>query len=125
VSTGRLLLDEMISPRVAEQLRQRGHNVIAVAERTDLVGMSDADVLTLGAQEVRVVVTLDIGDFARLGASVLSEGRSHSGILYAATAAFPRRSAIIGALVRSLDAAIRSGDLPGHNQEGFLRRLPG
>ena len=125
MSTGRLLLDEMISPKVAQQLRRRGHDGIAVAERPDLVGMSDAELLTLATEEERIVVTLDIEDFARLGAAVLSESRSHSGILYAATATFPRRRAIIGALVSSLDAAMRAEDLPGRDQEGFLRRLPG
>ena len=124
MSEGRLLLDEMISPRVADQLRRRGHDVIAIAERPDLVGMSDDEVLTVAAEEERVVVTRDIGDFARLAAALLREGRSHSGLLYLAPA-FPSGRAAVGALVRSLDAVMHAGHLPRPDEEGFLLRPPG
>jgi Domain of unknown function (DUF5615) len=35
----RLLLDEHYSPEIARQLRKRGHDIVAVAERADLVGL--------------------------------------------------------------------------------------
>jgi hypothetical protein len=41
----RLLLDEMYTAAVAEQLRRRNHDVIAVAERADLRGTLDEDLL--------------------------------------------------------------------------------
>jgi hypothetical protein len=37
-SDATLLLDEMFSPAIAAELRQRGHDVIAVADRADLPG---------------------------------------------------------------------------------------
>jgi hypothetical protein len=37
----RLLLDEMFSPAIAAELRELGHDVIAVADRADLRARSD------------------------------------------------------------------------------------
>ncbi|MDT5026228.1 MAG: hypothetical protein QOE61_2654, partial [Micromonosporaceae bacterium] len=39
-----LLLDEMFPPGLAAALRDRDHNVLAVAERVDMRSMTDADV---------------------------------------------------------------------------------
>jgi hypothetical protein len=40
----RLLLDEMFSPAIAAELRERGHEVIAVADRPDLPAKSDEEI---------------------------------------------------------------------------------
>lgn len=39
-----LLLDEMFSPRVADQLQQRGHDVLALVADPDLRALADAEV---------------------------------------------------------------------------------
>ena len=39
----RLLLDEMLSARIAEQLRDRGHDVTAVDGSPHLRGLADPD----------------------------------------------------------------------------------
>lgn len=39
----KLLLDEQISGKVAERLRGRGHDVVAVTDEPDLRGMRDPD----------------------------------------------------------------------------------
>jgi predicted nuclease of predicted toxin-antitoxin system len=44
-SRARLLLDEMFSPTLAAALRDLGHDVIAVAERSDLRSMTDSEIL--------------------------------------------------------------------------------
>lgn len=118
----RLLLDEMISPKVAAQLRDRGHEVYAIAERADLVALPDDEVLALGAVERRIVVTLNIGDFAILDGRWRSQGRTHGGLSYVATSAFPQDRAFVGALVASLDGAARAGELPGQGEARFLTR---
>lgn len=53
----KLLLDEMYSPSVAEVLRGRAVDTIAVTERDDLQGLSDTDLLQGAMLEGRVVVT--------------------------------------------------------------------
>jgi hypothetical protein len=85
-----LLLDEMLSPTIAQKLRERGHDVYAISERPDLVGLPDEQVLGLGAVEARAVVTLNIADFAALHADWQARGRGHAGIVFVSNAAFPK-----------------------------------
>jgi hypothetical protein len=102
----RLLLDEHLSPIVARSLRDRGHDVIAVAERTDLRGAEDEAILLAAAAEDRVVVTADTEDFARLGASRLRDRHWHAGIILAPPGTFPRSRDGSGLLIRALDALL-------------------
>jgi predicted nuclease of predicted toxin-antitoxin system len=124
VSRG-LLLDEMLSPKIAEQLRRRGHDVYAITERPDLVGLPDGQVLTLGEQEDRVVVTANIADFAALHADWQGRGRPHCGLLYVSTATFPQDRTFLGSLVDSLDQAMRSNNLPNSDETRCLSRASG
>lgn len=120
--TRALLLDEMLSSKVAVQLRQRGHDAFAVTERADLVGISDEQILALSADEGRIVVTLNISDFAGLHTEWQAEGRSHAGLVYVSTATFPQDRAFLGSLIESLHQASAAGDLPGSDETRFLRR---
>ncbi len=43
------LLDEQLSPQIAVLLRQRGYDVVAVADRTDLDGRSDRMILEIAS----------------------------------------------------------------------------
>lgn len=118
----RLLLDEMISPKVAQQLRARGHDVVAVAERADLVQSADEQVLRQSAQEDRVLVTHDVADFAVLAGQWAAQGRAHTGIVFVSGTAFPQDRSLLGALVTALHAA-SGGQLPGPGATEFLTRL--
>lgn len=69
-----LLLDEMISPKVAEQLRALGVDVVAISESPTLRRTPDPDVLELAAGQARVLVTDNIKDFAPLNASWAAQG---------------------------------------------------
>lgn len=120
--TRALLLDEMLSPKVAEQLRLRGHDAYAITERPDLVGLSDEQVLAVSADEGRIVVTLNIADFAGLHAEWQARGRSHGGLMYVSTATFPQDRAFLGSLVSSLHKAAQAQGLPGSDETRFLRR---
>jgi len=120
--TRRLLLDETLSPTIAVQLRGRGHEVSAITERPDLYGLSDEQVLAMGADEGLAVVTLNIADFAALHSDWQALGRSHGGIVYVSTATFPQDRSFLGAVASSLDAAQRAGALPGPDETGFLVR---
>ncbi len=124
MTVGRLLLDEMLSPTIAEQLRARGHDVVAVSERSDVAQLPDEQVLAWATEERRAVVTLDIADFAALDAQWKSQRRAHAGVLYVTSAAFPQDRSFLGAVVAALDVAAQRGELPGADETRFLARRP-
>jgi hypothetical protein len=82
--------DEHVSRAVVRGLRQRGVDVLTVAE-AGMLGASDADHLERARNEERVVFTQD-DDFLRMHAA----GTAHAGIVYA-----PQRTSI-GEIVRGL-----------------------
>ena len=113
----RLLLDEHYATEVASALRDRGYDVIAVAERQDLRRRMDIDVLVAAAEEGRVVVTEDAKDFVPIGLRRLPSREPHSGIVLVSPRAVPRSRNGFGLLIRALDALLVAhpgdGDLVG------------
>ena len=77
----RALVDEQLSPQIAARLRQAGYDVVAVAEREDLVGRSDRGVLEVAAAEERAVITNNVKDFRPLAAERLALGQTHAGLI--------------------------------------------
>lgn len=77
----RALLDEQLSPQIAALLRQSGHDVVAVAERGDLIGRSDRIILDLASAERRAVITNNMKDFRPLAAERLARGQRHGGLI--------------------------------------------
>ncbi len=75
------LLDEQLSPRVAELLRDRGHDAQAVVDQRDLAGRSDRVILEIAATEERAVITNNVKDFRPLAAERLARGESHAGLI--------------------------------------------
>jgi predicted nuclease of predicted toxin-antitoxin system len=75
------LLDEQLSPRIAELLRNRGHDVQAVTDRSDLAGQSARVILEVAAAEDRAVITNNVKDFRPLAAERLARGESHAGLI--------------------------------------------
>jgi predicted nuclease of predicted toxin-antitoxin system len=75
------LIDEQLSPQIAALLRQAGYDVVAVAERDDLVGSSDTIVLEVAVTEERAVITNNVKDFRPLAAQRLAQGRTHAGLI--------------------------------------------
>jgi predicted nuclease of predicted toxin-antitoxin system len=75
------LVDEQLSPQIAVLLRQAGHDVEAVAERSDLAGRSDLFVFEAACSENRAVITNNIRDFRPLAAQWLAQGRVHAGLI--------------------------------------------
>lgn len=86
----KLLLDEMYASGVAALLRDWGHDVVAVKERRDLIGLSDEYLLRTATAEGRAVVTEDVHDFAALDRHISAAGQNHSGLVLAHTRRFPR-----------------------------------
>lgn len=101
----RLLIDEMWPATLAEGLRRRGHDVIAVMERSDLAHRGDDVVFDHAGKEGRVVFTENVPDFVPLAIGVLSTGGTFPGLLLTSNAAWPRGSPrTLGRVVRALDA---------------------
>ena len=98
----RLLLDEHISPIVAEQLRSRGHDAVAALE-VSLTGVDDPGVLAWAASARRAVVTSNIQDFRPLHAASLTRGAAHHGIILVPTSRYSLRRDRLGTIVAALD----------------------
>lgn len=96
----RLLLDEHLSPRIADALVAAGVDTVAVARRPDLLGHDDATLLAVATAEGCALVTRDVVDFTRLARELAADGRSHGGIVLVPSRA--RGAADIRALVRAL-----------------------
>ncbi|MDA0269563.1 MAG: DUF5615 family PIN-like protein [Chloroflexi bacterium] len=104
----KLLLDEMWPPSIARTLRERGHDVIAVAERDDLRSQPDEYIFAAAQVEGRVIVTENVADFRRLAEEFVRLGRTHPGLIYTTNRQFPRADArtpgsLNRALLRLLD----------------------
>jgi predicted nuclease of predicted toxin-antitoxin system len=100
----KLLLDEHYSPRIAVELRRRGHDVVAVRERTELRGLSDHALFALMAAERRAIVTEDAADFLPIVRAATVRGTDHFGVVLTSPRQFPRTVRSIGRLVAALDA---------------------
>ncbi len=98
----RLLLDEHISAVVAEQLRRRGHDVVALTE-VELQGSGDEAILVHAIENGRTLVTNNIRDFRPLHARYLTTGVMHYGIVLVPTSAYSLKRAGFGALIHALD----------------------
>jgi hypothetical protein len=104
----RLLLDEHYSQQIARQMRDAGHDVIAVAERADLIGTADRDLLRRCACEGRALLTNNVEDFVILARELAAAGESHAGLVFTSDRSLPRSRAGIGGLVRALSALMQS-----------------
>ena len=121
----RLLLDEVISASVAVQLRERGHDVVAVqdAALAHLRGIDDAVLLDHAVHERRAVVTDNVPDLSRCHARRLEAGLTHFGLLLVTNETFPRHrhdlfvSRVLAALEHELEAH------PGDDDSSWIRWL--
>lgn len=102
----RLLLDEMWSSTIAEELRSRGHDVVAAAATDQVRGLSDEALLAYAKSERRVVATRDVGDFSELALRLQAEGRDHYGVILVSHR-FSTSKPGIGRIVRALEAVLR------------------
>jgi predicted nuclease of predicted toxin-antitoxin system len=100
----KLLVDQMWPAVLAEQLRRRGHDVIAVLEREDLLHTEDDAVFEAARRDGRAVFTENVGDYVPLATDSLGRGEDHCGLLLTSNSSFPRgHPRTLGRAVRALD----------------------
>jgi predicted nuclease of predicted toxin-antitoxin system len=100
----RLLLDANLSPRrVAAQLRERGHDVLALAEDADYEGLSDPQVFELAATARRVLITRNSRDFAPIAREWAEARQPHAGLILIWTLDHSQFSEIITGIEHQLD----------------------
>lgn len=116
------LLDEMFPAWIAEQLRERGHGVIAVLERVDLVGRPDQQVFSVAQRERRAVITENVRDFRLLARDLVAAGDVHHGLVLTSNHRFPRgRRETAGRLLEALAALLdATPDEPPSSREHWL-----
>lgn len=101
----KLLVDEMWPATLAEELRRRGHDAVAVGEGPGLAHRGDDVLFDHAGKEARVVFTENVPDFVPLATGVLSTGGTFPGLLLTSNAAWPRGNpGTLGRVVRALDA---------------------
>jgi predicted nuclease of predicted toxin-antitoxin system len=104
----RLLLDEHFSFRIAEALRTRGHDAVAMCERPDLREMPDEDLLRCAHANGRALVTENVQDFLPIHGRFLAHGEQHSGLVLTSDGKFPRTRAGTGRLIAALAGLVAS-----------------
>jgi hypothetical protein len=112
-----LLLDEMFTDDIAQQLRTKGYDVISVVTDPALMGLPDDQILAYAAAEGRALVTANVKDFVPLDARYRAADQSHAGLILVSTKTFPQNrgfpSAVTTALATLLSgtAKIQSGQV--------------
>src|SRR5215469_10279556 len=103
-----LLLDEMLSDRIAKRLRAKGHDVVSVVGDAALVALADDQVLAHATSDGRAVGTANIRDFMALDGQYRSAGLSHAGLILVSAKAFPQDRSFAGALTSALATLLDS-----------------
>jgi predicted nuclease of predicted toxin-antitoxin system len=118
----RLLLDEMLTPVIARELRARGHDAEAVAGHPDRQSLSDPEIIALARAEHRAVVTNNVQDFRPLHTEAITPGGpGHYGMIFI-PGGYRRAKADTGKIVGALEAilAAHPGDADLANGEAWL-----
>jgi Domain of unknown function (DUF5615) len=116
-----LLLDEMFSGAIAEQLRAKGHDVLAVVADPALVGLPDEQILAHAASTRRALVTANIRDFIPLDARYRAASQEHAGLILISAKTFPQGRSYTSAITSALTALL---DQPAQIQPGQVTFLP-
>jgi hypothetical protein len=117
-----LLLDEMFSDDVAQQLRAKGYDVISVVADPALIGLPDDQVLAYATTEGRALVTANIKDFVPLDGRYRAAGHSHAGLILVSTGTFPQNRGFLSAITASLTTLLSDTAKIQSGQVLFLTR---
>lgn len=115
-----LLLDEMHAPAVAATLRDRGHDVQAVAEQDMLRAMPDEHLFQWAGEHGRRLVTENVKDFVPLLRHAEESGEPITAVLFTSSRTFPRSRRNPGPLISALDAWLRASDAAERPPQDWL-----
>lgn len=118
----KLLLDEQISGKVAERLRDRGHDVIAATDDPSLRGLIDPDLFEVAQQQGRALVTYNRVDFEPIIREYAQMDREHHGLVIVQPRRFP--SGEFSRLVAAFEGLLQ-GVHPGKNFVLWLQEPSG
>jgi hypothetical protein len=110
----------MFAPTIAAALRDMGHDVIAVAEHTDMRAMTDDEVYAWAASHGRWLLTENVKDFRPLLLRMPQADATAAGILYTSNRAFPRSRKNPGPLIQALHAWLLNGPPEAPLSEDWL-----
>ncbi len=116
------MLDEMLSPAIARELRARGHDVQAVAGHSEWAALSDPEVMAPARTERRAVVTNNLCDYRPLHADAVTPGGpGHFGMIFR-PGSYRRTKADVGRIISALEAKLTEypGDEDLANGECWL-----
>lgn len=105
----KLLLDEMYTPTIAEQLRARGRDAASIhdPEYRMLEGEPDDEVWAAAIADERALVSENVQDFRRIEANALARAQPVARLIFTTDRQFPRGDpATLGRLVTALDALL-------------------
>jgi hypothetical protein len=103
-----LLLDEMFTDDIAQQLRTKGYDVISVVADPALAGLPDDQIPAYATTEGRALVTANIKDFIPLDTRYRAADQSQAGLILVSTKTFPQNRGFPSAVATAL-AVLVSG----------------
>jgi hypothetical protein len=110
----KLLLNEVLSPEIARQLRARGHDVEAVAGHSDWKGLSDSQLMVVARTEHRAIVTNNLRDYRPLHSEAITPGgHGHFGMIFIPSD-YRRTRADTGRIIAALEAKL--AQYPGETE---------
>lgn len=117
-----LLLDEMLSDAIAQQLRAKGYDVVSVVTQPALAGLPDDQILAYATSEGRALVTANIKDFVPLDSRYRAAGQAHPGLILVSTKTFPQDRGFATAITAALEMLLSGADKVQPGQVLFLMR---
>src|ERR1035441_3991007 len=117
-----LLLDEMFSDAIAQELCGRAHDVLAVVAGPALVALPDEQILAHAASTGRGLVNARIKNIISPCAGVPAAGRAHAGLILVHTKTFPQDRTYTSAVTKALSALLDQPNSIHGDQVLFLAR---
>ena len=118
----RAYADENVDARIVEALRERGFEIVT-ARDVRMLGQTDDAQLAYAADQGRVLLTFDRGDFRRLHARFVEAGREHAGIALLPQSRLIARTIVRAAMMLDWLATLEHKSSPLVNWNDLQARL--